>query len=905
MKLSELRFQGTFRDYQQKVLDDSKSYLEDGKIHIVAAPGSGKTTLGLEFICRLGKPALVLAPSITIRQQWGERFIDAYLPEGEQPEAYISYHISDPRAITCITYQALYSAMTGKDSEETDEEETEDEANLLRAGAHTASQSRLDVAAIIKQKHITTICLDEAHHLRTEWHRSITKLLDELEDKVTVIALTATPPYDSSPAEWKKYTDLCGPIDAEISIPQLVGQKTLCPHQDLVFFSYPTKEERVEIHALKQRASKAITDVMNSGILEKAFTYFQQNTDADNEDYLYQHIEEFRAFLYCVSKSGVEIPKLYHKLISERKKTAWFSRTMAQMGCQFVVDNTNLFGENISEEMLAFFRERHVTDRKRIDVTADKTIAALLASSMGKLGGIQAIVRKETENLGDDLRMVILTDYIKKNLVKLIGTEDPLVEMGTVPIFESLRREKIPGARLGVLSGTLTILPDTALTALNRLALIEGCSVSIKPIRETGFSRVEFSGGNKKKVRIVTKLFHQGEINIMVGTKSLLGEGWDSPCINSLILASFVGSFMLSNQMRGRAIRIDTMNPEKVSNVWHLITPETDEGIKAAFARLMSGDAVYENSMTLGEDYETVARRFDCFMAPSLKEDVIQSGIGRLGIDRFMGRSEIEEANRRMLALSADRIGARDRWDRSIANCANEEMEICQKNEFRKEAIPTKHGFFNLASYLLLMTAATVLQISAYKSILSIGGTGGGLLSILVLVLVYVLLLRGIHYAIRLLSPTRMVEAIAKAILSAFQQNGTIRSENSRVEVGGDSDGLHIYSTLKGGTLREKQLFADAMRELLSPMNNPRYVILKRAYRIPQYYYSMACPSLLGNNKQNAELFQKELARQLGDMSVIYTRNEAGHSIYKKCVKRSFVNFEVNSVGSVVRKEVY
>ena len=154
MKLSELRFQGTFRDYQQKVLDDSKSYLEDGKIHIVAAPGSGKTTLGLEFICRLGKPALVLAPSITIRQQWGERFTDAFLPEGEQPESYISYHISDPRAITCITYQALYSAMTGKDSEETDEEETEDEANLLRAGAHTASQSRLDVAAIIKQKHI-------------------------------------------------------------------------------------------------------------------------------------------------------------------------------------------------------------------------------------------------------------------------------------------------------------------------------------------------------------------------------------------------------------------------------------------------------------------------------------------------------------------------------------------------------------------------------------------------------------------------------------------------------------------------------------------------------------------------------------------------------------------------------
>ncbi len=903
MKLSELRFQGSFRDYQQKVLDDSKSYLDDGKIHVVAAPGSGKTTLGLEFICRLAKPALVLTPSITIRQQWGERFIDAYLPEGEQPEAYISYHISDPREITCITYQALYSAMSGKEAEETDEdeEELEHETGSLK----TAVLPRLDVAAIMKKKGITTICLDEAHHLRTEWHRSVTKLLDELGNRVTIIALTATPPYDSTPAEWKKYTDLCGPIDAEISIPQLVGQKTLCPHQDLVYFSYPTKEEKAEIQAIKQRASQAITDVLKSGLLEEAFTYFSQSMDVDKEDFLYQHIEEFRAFLYCASISGVDIPKQYHKLISEKKKTAVFSKTMAQMGCQFVVDNPTLFGESVSDQMLAFFRERHVTDRKRIDVTANKSLASLLASSMGKLGGIQTIVRNETENLGDDLRMVILTDYIKKNLIKLIGTEEPLVEMGTVPIFESLRREKISGARLGVLSGTLTILPDTAVPALNRLSYKEGCSVSIKPIRETGFSKVDFTGGNKKKVHIVTKLFQQGEINIMIGTKSLLGEGWDSPCINSLILASFVGSFMLSNQMRGRAIRIDKEHPEKVSNIWHLITPETDESFKTAFASLMQGKDVYENSMTLGADYESVARRFDCFMAPSIKEDVIQSGIERLGIHHFMERSQIEKSNKEMLALSSDREEAKARWARSIANCANEEMEICQKNEFRKETIPTKHGFFNLASYLLLMMAVTIIEISAYRGILSSIGNGGRLLSVLALVVIYLILFRGIRFAIRLISPTRMVDGIAKAIRSTFQQNGTIRSENTRVEVNGDSSGLYIYSTLRGGTLREKQLFADAMRELLSPMNNPRYVILKRAFRLPQYYLSMACPSLLGNNKQNAELFQKELGKQFGDISVVYTRNETGHGIYKKCVKQSFVNYEVNAVGSIVRKEVF
>ena len=40
-----LSFKGKWREYQERVLKESDSYLEDGKIHIVAAPGAGKTTL--------------------------------------------------------------------------------------------------------------------------------------------------------------------------------------------------------------------------------------------------------------------------------------------------------------------------------------------------------------------------------------------------------------------------------------------------------------------------------------------------------------------------------------------------------------------------------------------------------------------------------------------------------------------------------------------------------------------------------------------------------------------------------------------------------------------------------------------------------------------------------------------
>lgn len=74
-----LHFKGTWRSYQQRVLDKYDRYSQDRKIHIVAAPGSGKTTLGIELIKRIDYSALILVPSITIREQWVERICEAFL----------------------------------------------------------------------------------------------------------------------------------------------------------------------------------------------------------------------------------------------------------------------------------------------------------------------------------------------------------------------------------------------------------------------------------------------------------------------------------------------------------------------------------------------------------------------------------------------------------------------------------------------------------------------------------------------------------------------------------------------------------------------------------------------------------------------------------------------------------
>lgn len=75
---SKYKFKGEFRPYQKRVLDNAEDYLVDNIINIVAAPGSGKTILGLELIRRLNKPALIISPTVTIQHQWGMRLSDNF-----------------------------------------------------------------------------------------------------------------------------------------------------------------------------------------------------------------------------------------------------------------------------------------------------------------------------------------------------------------------------------------------------------------------------------------------------------------------------------------------------------------------------------------------------------------------------------------------------------------------------------------------------------------------------------------------------------------------------------------------------------------------------------------------------------------------------------------------------------
>ena len=81
---------------------------------------------------------------------------------------------------------------------------------------------------------------------------------------------------------------------------------------------------------------------------------------------------------------------------------------------------------------------------------------------------------------------------------------------------------------------------------------------------------------------------------------------------------------------------------------------------------------------------------------------------------------------------------------------------------------------------------------------------------------------------------------------------------------------------LIGGSRREQVLFAGVMKELLAPINNPRYVIIGKEWGVRAYCVSFPCPSVFARRQQDAEILRRQLDRCLTHCTMVYTRTEEG-----------------------------
>lgn len=872
-----LRFGGTWRSYQQRVLDHTEEYLDDGRVHIVAAPGSGKTTLGIELFRRLGEPCLILSPSITIRQQWIARIKEGFLLEGNKVEDWCSNNIQKPKAVTAITYQALHSCMkhyAGVLKEEGEEEEGLSEEE-------TVDYREFDIYQTIREAKVGTICLDEAHHLRSEWWKALEEFLRHVP-QMKIISLTATPPYDSTPAQWKRYIDMCGPIDEEIFTPELVKEGSLCPHQDYVYFNWPTKEETHAAETYLKKAGQVVEEIKQDREFVQMIAAHEGllNPMEYSEKFL-DHPKYFSSILIFLQEMGVPFSRYLKELLGTKGKLPRLNHEWMEVLLQgFLYEDTEAYpcDKVYREQIIEKLKEAGCIRRKKVCLAKNEEITKLLVKSAGKLNSIGEIVRSEQEGLGESLRLLILCDFIKKEMLSYIGNEEKEIkELGAVPIFEYLRRQKIPGLRLGVLSGSVVIVPSDTEGELKELLAQYGCEGTLSPLSDTGYSRAAIKGNSHHMVAVITELFTRGRVNALVGTKSLLGEGWDSPCINSLVLATYVGSFMLSNQMRGRAIRVFKGEPDKTSNIWHLacILPQKKGKTKGS---------------DLSGDYETLERRFEAFLGVSCREAVIESGIGRLGIgDELDSKRDIEKVNERMRKRARDRAGLRAAWEQSL-KVIHGDMAVEEVQEIEKEKAELGYLFANAVACEIVSAIGAVLFFFC-RVFLEAGlnvHSGPAVLAGFGFLLCAVGVLRYGYRIVSLLTPQKRVKKTAEGILAALIQIGKIE-EPEHCRVATEETDVLVGAYLKGGSTRDKTLFAACLGELWGVIDNPRYLLMRKRGKA-QAKEAYAVPEIFGKHREEADIFASCMRKVLGSYVAVYTRTPEGRRLLLKARTRSFVN---------------
>ena len=861
-----LVFGGKWRSYQERVLNSVQSYENDGRIHIVAAPGSGKTTLGIELIGRADEPCLILAPSITIREQWLSRMREDF----GAPAELISNDIRRPAPVTAITYQALYSCVRKKRNIEEDEEGRREESD------YTA----FDLDAALDRMGIGVFCLDEAHHLRGEWQKALEEVVGNREECL-LISLTATPPYDSTPAQWNRYIGLCGPIDEEISVPELVKEKSLCPHQDYVYFNMPTPEEEEELKKFRRESAKAYRQLMGDKAFAAAVSKHGSLKEPDaylklfGENRLY-----LLALLSFLEVKGLEMPETLYDL-TDGALPEMDMRLLSVLLQGFLFEDADSYRcrEGYQEALADSLRSRGLIHKNRVELCESARIEKMLLNSRGKLDSIRDIVQLEYQNLGEDLRLLVLTDFIRSEYLQSVGDDaEQIGEMGVVPIFEYLRRGGAEGdaaredageLRLGALSGSVVILPEEARGAFLDMAEQNGQQARLEACGAPGYYVAYLSGSGPSLTAYLTQLFSDGYIRVLVGTRSLLGEGWDSPCINTLVLASFVGSFMLSNQMRGRAVRTVKGNPDKVSNIWHLIC------MKPVWSESADGEKNARSLESCSEDFATLRRRFENFMGLNYEEDLIENGLDRLTCIRPpYGKRQLEEIDQKMAALAADRLGLKKRWERTLASM--EEMETVdgvglaaerltvqrQKKKYGRRAGAGRAGFVVAAG-----TGAALAVVGQW--ILS--GIAFAAAAASFLYMQAVSKRRDIYE-----DPELFIGAVGNAILTALRQTGHVVSKRAVVGVENREPEQEVcYACLQGGTEREKSIFADALAEFLGEVGDPRY-LLRMSDPGPEDRFYYAVPEVFGSNRDDAGVFADLIASCIGECDLVFTRNQAG-----------------------------
>jgi hypothetical protein len=443
------------------------------------------------------------------------------------------------------------------------------------------------------------------------------------------------------------------------------------------------------------------------------------------------------------------------------------------------------------------------------------------------------------------------------------------------------------------LAAFLAALPDRELAGKLAVQTLDGA-----------LSQITGPWAARDWVRLVTSYFEDGQTQVLVGTRALLGEGWDAKRITGLADVTAVTTITSVVQTRGRALRTDPLWPEKVAVNWSLVCV-SDKHPKGGndWDRLVRKHAGYFGIDPEGQIVDGVAH-LDPLFSPFVPPPV----------------ADFDAANARATVRSEQRATIRDQWQvgQQYVDAAVYGIRIKARGIAPADGLGAGFGSgTGPADVVLRPDAAELRGIRRHQardratSLLA----GAGVLAALVAgVAGAPLVLAGgvlaalgfgalrvrshlrhgeelLHAAEEAPSVIRIASAVADGLLAA----GLVRRGSDSVEVALDSDGEY-RCVLQGVDETEAQVFADALDEAVSPIGLPRYLLPRwvRTERDVTWWRSVwagfgrlrpdgvvwhAVPSVLGVNAERAAAYAKAWDHWVGGGDPVYTGSPEGQGI--------------------------
>ncbi len=217
-------------------------------------------------------------------------------------------------------------------------------------------------------------------------------------------------------------------------------------------------------------------------------------------------------------------------------------------------------------------------------------VGRVMAYSNSKATALVPILAAEHEIMGDRIRAVVVADYEKTSAVTadvrhLLDSEAG----GAIAAFKRLiHKPETDPLNPILVTGSSVLVDDDLASTFDEAAAAwladNGYEVELTFGEEEGFHVINGKGADwcpRVYVALITDLFQRGLSKCLVGTRGLLGEGWDANKINVLIDLTTVTTSMTVNQLRGRSIRLDPDEPTKLANNWDVVclAPEFSKGL--------------------------------------------------------------------------------------------------------------------------------------------------------------------------------------------------------------------------------------------------------------------------------------------------------------------------------------